>query len=347
MTGWWIAGDIGGTKTQLGLFDPAAGRFVATARFENDVYSSVHEPISRFIQQHAATGRVLQAVLAAAGPVQQDATGQRFAWLTNRRWRIDSSLLTGIPVWVTNDFSALAHACGAWLTHPGQAPLQDLCLQLGKQYPISRDQTWAVVGAGTGLGQAFLVPAADGWSVQPSEGGHAAWSPTGKDNQALWTWFCETQGHAPSCEDLISGRGIATLHAFLTSTRAQGDLNAQARDIVARGMAEQDTTHTAALHWFLRLYAGFAVQTLQACHPTGGVFIGGGLAPRMLPWMESIFVQEVERQWKMRRNQSIPPLFVVVDELATLWGAVLEFTHSGEGMQGSSNISSAFSPKVV
>lgn len=343
----WLAADIGGTKTQLGLFDPTAQRFTATARFENDAYSSVHEPIAQFIQRYAAIDHISRAVLAAAGPVQQDAAGQRFVWLTNRWWRIDGSVLPGIPVWTTNDFSALAYACGAWMARPGQTPLQDLCLQLGKQPPVPKGQTWAVVGAGTGLGQAFLLPSGDGWSVCPSEGGHAAWSPIEKDDRALWGWFCETQGHAPSCEDLISGRGIATLHAFLTGTKAQGDLNAQAREIVARGVAERDTTCAAALRWFLRLYAGFVVQTLQAYHPAGGVFIGGGLAPRMLPWMESIFAQEVARQWQAHGKSTPPPLFVVVDALATLWGAVLECAHFSDGAKRATNISSAFSPKVV
>jgi glucokinase len=218
-----LAGDVGGTKTSLSLVkaeDPEHSLY--SRRYASQNYSSLTPLVQEFLAQaRQELGRDPQpaaACFAVAGPVVEEKSGGQRAKITNLSWSLHSSQLTaelGIPrLALINDFSAVGY---------GVLALRDAeleTLQAGERQPRA---PIGVIGAGTGLGQAYLTWGEGGYQVYPSEGGHVDFPPRTPLEWELLQYLQQRYGRV-STERVVSGQGIVAIYQFLRdSRRAQGE----------------------------------------------------------------------------------------------------------------------------
>ncbi|MBK5961475.1 hypothetical protein CCR97_25190 [Rhodoplanes elegans] len=263
-----LIADIGGTNTRLAVTGPE-GLPEHVHSFANDRVESLDTAIADYL---AASGLAPQAaVLAVAGPVQ----GRRIA-LTNRDWVLDLDRIEarfGFR-WACaiNDFEAFAWALPLF----GPADLRPL----GSALP-GRDGPLAVLGPGTGLGVAALVPEEDGgFTAVASEAGHMSFGPAAADEWPVFRRIADTV-EAVSAETVISGAGLARLHAALHPDAPAHDgamIDAAGIDAAAeRG----DPAARATVALFVRLLGRFAGDIALAFKSTGGLYVGGGVARKL------------------------------------------------------------------
>jgi glucokinase len=275
----FIAVDVGATKTLFALAGPA-GRGVRLhdeRRYEDDAFASFEAMAARYVEE-AGVRAVRGVCIGAAGPV---AAGR--VRLTNRDWTLDADALAARFGWpcvvIVNDFAAAASGVAA--LGPGDLAT----LQSGEP---GAEGARVVLGAGSGLGVAYAWPAAPGWRVVAGEGGHAGFAPETERQERLAAWWRSRLGHV-SAESLVSGPGIERLYAF---ERAQSAAPASALDAaLARGEGSAaitaaadagDPLAAAALDLFVECYGQIAGDHALAVMATGGVYVAGGIAPKLL-----------------------------------------------------------------
>jgi glucokinase len=275
-----IAGDIGGTKTLLQLLEVEPGRreTLREARFESRRYKLFDDLLRELVG--TAGDEIDVACFAVAGPVID-----MRAEVTNLAWVMEAAALErafGIAkVVLLNDFYAVAAAIPV---------LRDddlVVLNQGR-----RDIEWpvAILGAGTGLGEAFVVEdRADGWRVIPSEGGHSDFAPRNEIQRELHAELESRFGHV-SYERVLSGAGLVNIFDFL---RSRQPLDTQQialddrRDLAASIAAlahEGYALAKEAAGLFIDIYGAEAGNLALKVLPRGGVYIAGGIACKNLDW---------------------------------------------------------------
>jgi len=296
-----LAGDIGGTKTVLAICDfvaprpgtippgPPGGtpgpRRIAIVREE--VYPCDHYPsLEAILDEFLPPGTphdVAAACFGVAGPVIAGT-----AKITNLPWTIDAAVLAArlrVPVALLNDLQATA--LGALVLPPSAFAL------LQPDAAASPGDTIAVIAPGTGLGEALLVADSVGrYRALPSEGGHADFAPGTDDEIALLRFLRDRHGPHVSYERVLSGDGIGALYdfvrtttgaaepAWLTDELAAGDRNAA---ISHTALAGRDPTCVRALDMFVEILGAEAGNLALRGVATGGVVVGGGIPPKILP----------------------------------------------------------------
>ena len=272
-----LAGDIGGTKTLLGLFDAAGARpeQVAISEFETIASADPLAMIAEFTAGAGATHSIRAACFGVAGPVA-GSVGQ----LTNVPWRFDADEIArvcGIPrVAILNDLVAMAHA----VPHLGAADLHTL--QRGAPDPHGNI---AVIAAGTGLGQALLHNVEGRYIPSPGEGGHADFAPRTEREVAVLRDLTSRFGRA-SVEHVLSGRGLENIHRVTHQERClatDGPGPPDAPAISAAALSRTCPGCVEALEIFVEVYGAEAGNHALRSLATGGVFVGGGIAPKILP----------------------------------------------------------------
>jgi glucokinase len=271
-TGYVLLGDIGGTHSRFAVAAPG-GPPERMAFFSNDDFTGLEAAIAGYLERIDV--RPQTAVLAVAGPVEGDEIA-----LTNRAWRFrlhDLAERFGFAhVQALNDFEALAWAL------PQLKPA-DLRRLGGGRVHGAPDSAKVVLGPGTGLGVAALVPAGDAWQSVASEGGHVSFGPEAADEYPVFARLRQ-RGHV-SAESILSGPGLARLHAAMhpqTAALASESVVAQAQ------LADRAALATTRL--FVRLLGRFAGDVALTFKATGGVFISGGVAQALGPLFdEAIF----------------------------------------------------------
>lgn len=283
--GTLLIGDVGGTKTDLALFPRASGSSVPLVRgqFRSADYPGLVGMVHAFLAQTPGL-RPEAACFDVAGPV----VGGR-AHLTNLPWSIDEETLRrdlGLSsVWVVNDLVAIAHA----------VPLlaaEDLHI-LNPGSPVLGGAI-AVLAPGTGLGEAFLVWDGVRYRDFPSEGGHADFAPPAPEYVGLLQYLQERLGHV-SYELVCSGLGIPYLYDYFRDSGLAADTPefcarlAGALDrtplIIDAALARNGSSEicAAVLDAFVTILGAEAGNLALKVLATGGVFVGGGIPPRMLP----------------------------------------------------------------
>ncbi len=297
-----LAGDIGGTKTTLALY--ATGNLaqpVCEQTFQNRQASGLAQLITTFLRQEKELPAV--GCFGVAGPVRDGRVK-----MTNLDWRIDELEIAracGLErVILINDL--VATAVGAVLL-----PRHEL-------FPINQGQprdegTIGVLAPGTGLGEAFVLRQDSRSIPVASEGGHASFAPRSKEQLELLAFLLQREQHV-SVEKVCSGLGIPNIYSFLT-TRMQPPEGLQQKVAVAddptpilvqaalKALENGDLNHICVktLHLFVDILAAEATNLTLKVMATGGVFIGGGLPPRILPFFKperfmSIFARGVYRE---------------------------------------------------
>ncbi|MCF8200086.1 MAG: glucokinase [Sulfuritalea sp.] len=306
-----LVGDIGGTKTLLGVAQKST--LVVNRRYANADFSDFDSLLAAFLAEaRIDPSHVAGGCLAVAGPIADD---RRRARLTNRPWTIDSEALSqrfGLPLLrIENDFAAAA--LGA-VTAPAS---QRLTLQHGE--PLA-DAPCLVIGAGTGLGMAIVLPDNGHWRVIASEGGHAAFAPADEQQMALWAFLHQRHGRV-SWERVVSGPGLTAIHEFLSGTVLSP------QEITRRALSAPQSAERQALNLFLDAYGAIAGDMALACLARGGVFLAGGIIATLLPALPaSGLLAAFNAKAEHAGIAASLPVHIATDPLLGLHGA-LQFTH--------------------
>jgi glucokinase len=299
-----LAGDVGGTKTLLLLAEPSATgmRPLAERRFENREHPDFSSLLRQFLDQ--APRRPDAACFAIAGPV----AGNR-ADMTNLSWLIDGAALSreqGFPVRLVNDFEAVGYGIDAL----GPGDLETL--QEGEAQPRG---VRAVLGAGTGLGEGFMVWQGAGYKVFPSEGSHADFAPADEKQDALLHCLRRKYGHV-SWERVVSGPGLADIYRCLGGGGAEP---ARIADAAQKG---SDARAAEALALFVAAYGAEAGNLALKLLPRGGIYVAGGIAPQILSTLkDGGFLDAFRAKGRFAGLLATLPVHVVKNPKVGLLGA--------------------------
>lgn len=324
-----LAADVGGTRTKLALarYDVGEGiRIVERAVYPSGEFSAFERILDAFLNQPAVSphaAEVRAACFAVAGPVKDGA-----ARLTNLTWDVSEGSLErhlGIaPVSVINDFAAT----GLGIDLLPESDL--LTLQTGA--PVTQAER-IVIGAGTGLGVAWLSWSEGGYRVHPSEGGHADFAPIDDTQHALWRYLRRQHNHV-SAERVVSGPGLERIFAFLqesgAGTPSPGLLEAMAQGDDAGAISQfalerRDALAERALDMFAAAYGAFAGSMALTVLARGGVYLAGGVAPKIAAKLQDgTFMRAFAAKGRFRPLLETLPVCVVMNESTGLLGAVAQ-----------------------
>jgi glucokinase len=310
-----LAGDIGGTKTNMGLFDVQQGRLTKTIdkRYSSRDHAGLEEIVSDFVRTTGA--KVDAASFGIAGPVvnYRVHTG-------NLPWTIEGaamSKLLGLErVRLMNDLEAAAH--GIAVMQPSDLEV----LYAGVDTPQAHR---AVIAAGTGLGEAILFWDGSKHLPMATEAGHADFAPHTEQHAELWR-FVKSHGEFASAELILSGRGFKTVHEFLNpSVRHPGfdDPGVDvAPEITHQGLSGECPVCVATLDLWTEIYGSEAGNLAVRTLARGGVYVTGGIAVKVLPKLkDGRFVRAAQDKEKMHDFLAQVPIHVVLDEECPLKGA--------------------------
>jgi glucokinase len=319
-----LAGDIGGTKTLLALFD-AGGARVTEQRFSSSGYANLETMAREFLDANPSV-KPLRACFGVAGPVEPTDAGGR-SRITNLPWVVDAaSLSTALGLRrarVINDFVAVAASI------PGLHAEDLRTINEGVDDPLGH---CAVLGAGTGLGEAILVRTGDHQEVVASEGGHTDFAARDEREVALWSFLRRRFGHV-SYERVLSGHGLYACFEALTELRDRPVPAAVADRIAAEdpasvvsqlALAGDDPIAVEALDLFVSIYGAEAGNLALKVLATGGVYLAGGIAGRILPVLTSgAFLTSFCNKGRFTPFMERVPVHVIVNSEAGLLGAGL------------------------
>lgn len=300
-----LVGDIGATKTDLAIYaNHRASEPLVEARFFNQNYSSIAEILETFLSQSHAVGP-LNVGLAVAGNLHGGAVK-----MTNIPWTIEAAALKAQFSWtqveILNDLEALAY--GVLTLKKGDFET----LQVGV---AQSDANQAVIAAGTGLGEAGLFWDGEKYHPIVGEGGLCNFSPTGLDDIIFLQHLLEQKPYVV-VEDFISGRGLERLYSYLHG----GEKKAQA--ITSEALEGKAPALEAAFS-FLSLYGAQAGNLALRYLARGGVFIGGGIAQKMLPLMHNeAFIQGFSNHRGLSDILKDIPVHVITQPRACLQGVL-------------------------
>jgi glucokinase len=251
------------------------------------------------------------ASLAIAGPVSGE-----ILHLTNHSWSFTRDELRGATgaehLCLVNDFEALALS----LPHLTGRDLH----QIGGAEPVDRAAK-AVLGPGTGLGVAGLVASASGWVSLPSEGGHMTFAVESKEELALLNGVAENMGHL-SVERLISGPGLVRIYQLLGDMRGSAARPCSAAEIVEHALSRADPLAADALGYFAIWLGRFAGDVALVLGARGGVYLGGGIAPKILDALTSgAFRSAFQAKGRLSSFLAPIPVYVIIATDAGLRGA--------------------------
>ena len=315
-----LAGDVGGTKTALALFETGAGalRLVRDETLPSRGFGTLEVAIERFLG--AGPRPSIEAVcLGVAGPVVE---GRCVA--TNLPWVIDErTLAAAIPaatVRLLNDLEVAAHGVLALPASEVQT------LQAGTR----RRGHMVLIAAGTGLGEALIVQDGERRIVIASEGGHADFAPRDDVEEDLLRFLRKEFGRV-SFERILSGPGLFNVYRFLRDTGWAPESAAVAERmragdpgavITEMALAGRDPMCVKALDIFVSVYGAEAGNLALKAMAVGGVLVGGGIAPRILPRLTTGgFVAAFRDKGRLATLMDAMPIHVALNPRAPLLGA--------------------------
>jgi glucokinase len=311
-----LAGDIGGTKSNLGLFDFTNGKLtkVVDARYVSHQYASLGEIIQDFLAKHPA--KITGASFGVAGPVVNNAIHNP----ANLAWGVDGNALAkqlGLArLRILNDLEATGY--GTLTLEPNELE------ELYKGTP-GAEANRAVIAAGTGLGEAILFWDGQRYLVMATEGGHADFAPH-TDQQIELLKFIRTKHPLVSIELILSGRGFPTIHQFLDPSVKHEGFDDPAHDpaplITQQGLSGECPVCVKTLELWTEIYGSEAGNLAVRSVARGGVYVAGGIAVKILPKLKAgSFVVAFREKEKMGDFLTQVPINVILNEECPLQGA--------------------------
>jgi glucokinase len=321
-----LAGDIGGTKSNLALFDQRDGAFQIRfhEHYPTHEFHRFEEIIDAFLgaarQASAlpAQEKVAAAGFGVAGPI----VGRRVQ-MTNVGWAVDADSLQkqlGTPhVALLNDLEATGYSL-AWLK-----PDQFVTLNAGTPAPGASQ---ALLAAGTGLGEAILRWDGKRYVVAPSEGGHCDFAPRNEKEIGLLRHMKKANGPV-SFELILSGRGFRVIHEFLNPGVQHASFEQPGADaapeITERALDRSCPVCVETLDLWTSIYGAEAGNLALKALSRAGVFVAGGIAPKILPKMQDgTFLTAFREKEKFEEMLSQVPVRIVLNEEAPMLGAAAE-----------------------
>ena len=312
-----LAGDIGGTHSRLALFDGDRHEPLALAIYPSREHAGLAEIVAAFLAEHPAD--LDCACFDVAGPVHNGRVKT-----TNLPWVVDARQvadIVGLPsVELVNDLAATAY---------GIAELTTADLETLHRGDPSIGGNLAVIAAGTGLGEAGLIWSGERYHAVATEGSHSDFGPRSALQVELYTSLA-IESHV-SYEDVCSGIGLVTVYRFLrirsrieepawlADAIRDGDAAAA---ISSAGLTGRDPVCGEALDLMVSIYGAEAGNVALRLLATGGIYIGGGIAPRILPKLrQHTFLDSLASKGRFRTMLEQIPVHVILNEHASLFGA--------------------------
>ena len=316
-----LAADIGGTKVNLGLFEPGNGRLklLQEGTRPSRGFPRLQDLIKDFL---ASVGqpKIERACFGIAGPVRNGVVQ-----LTNLPWKVEAGELAEELKLGTcsliNDLEANGH---------GLAELPPTDLHSLNTGDANAGGNGAIISAGTGLGEAGLY-----WNGKThwpfaSEGGHADFAPLTKMDAELFAYLTDRFGHV-SWEKVLSGKGLCNIYEFLRDTKRGEEPSSLAEEMVKTdpavvitqaGLNGSSSRCVQALDLFVTYYGSEAGNLALKMMSTGGVYIGGGIAPKMLKSLENgKFMAAFSSKGRMKSLLEAMPVRVILNPKTALLGA--------------------------
>ena len=308
-----LAGDLGGTKTLLAFY-PLKGpaRPQKLKQYPTRQFRSPTALIKTYLAETGA--RPKRVSLAVAGPVLRGRVD-----MVNVGWRFSASALARAlavdEVFLLNDLEALAYA----VPHLDKKYLYPL--KPGRRDPQGNV---AVLAAGTGLGRSFLIKRHLSSPVPvATEGGHVDFAPWDELTWELYQFLARRFGHV-SVERVVSGPGLENIYEFLCQREGVTPRFSSAKEIGPAGLSGEDPLARKALEIFIYAYGKEAGNWALSCLATGGVMLGGGIAPKLLPLIaEKPFQEGFLAKGRFRDFLARIPVFLIKHPYPVLYGAAL------------------------
>jgi glucokinase len=314
-----LLADIGGTNARFAL-QTGAERFECIEVLACGGYPTLSEAMRAYLGQAAARGFAVKdirhAAIAIANPVEDDTVS-----MTNHHWSFSISRLRAehelTTLLVVNDFAALAMALP--YLQPGQRERIGGGVELTGR-PIG------LVGPGTGLGVSGVIPAAGRWIALAGEGGHASFAPANRAEAAILDVLWRDFGHV-SAERLLSGMGMELIH------RAMSGQSLSAPEITRRALDASCADSLRTVECFCAVLGSVAGNVALTMGATGGMYIGGGIVPRLGPlFVQSAFRRRFEDKGRLSAYLARIPTYLITEKYPALPGvaAMLSAHIAGE-----------------
>ena len=314
-----LAGDVGGTKVNLALFDFTDGkvRHVRDQQFPSRQYSGLEEIVKEFIVNEKVTA----ACFGVPGPVREGRLR-----LTNLPWTLDSrelSLHLGIDyIFLINDLQANGYGIAELDSDQIYTLSEGDARQVGNR---------ALISAGTGLGEAFLVWDGRDYVPYPSEGGHSDFAPRNEEEIDLLRFLRLKYDGRISFERVVSGQGLTNIYEFLRDVRgleepawlaermAKEDPNAVITELAMKAKSE---ICDRSLDMFVSAYGAEAGNLALKILSVGGLYVGGGIAPRILEKLkDGTFMKAFTDKGRLSQLLVNTPVRVILESRTALIGA--------------------------
>jgi len=315
----FLAGDIGGTKTLLAFFTLEKGSYetIKKKTFRSKDYGSLEEILDEFLQE--SSEKIKGACFGIAGPVVGGITKTpNLPWTVSEE-NLQNTLKTN-KVFLINDLLANAY---------GIKTLSEkdfFVLNSGVEAPKGNQ---ALVSAGTGLGQAGLIFSGNQRLPFASEGGHSSFAPKAEEEIALLRFLQKKyQGHV-SIERVLSGMGLENIYQYLVEVENMPSINTESVPvknlpalISQHAIQEGNKTCEKALDMFVSLYGAEAGDVALKFLATGGVFLGGGIAPKIMSFLKKpMFLASFCDKGRLRPLLEKVPVKIIANEETALRGA--------------------------
>jgi len=323
---FYLAGDIGGTKTHLAIVEENVGKIetIEERIFPSRHYSNFYLIIKKFLKNNGL--KIVKACFGIAGPIRDGKSRTtNLPWLIERETLKQELNITNVEL--INDLEANVY---------GLNMLKDEEL-----YPINKGDpdvkgTLAMISIGTGLGEAGVFCDKKGYTPFPSEGGHADFAPADDLQYELFKFLKKKFGHV-SCERILSGPGLYDLYLFMVETDKEKEdpetLKAiqtahSPQLILEKGASGESRACKRTLDVFISIYGSEVGNLVLKILALRGVFLGGGLAPKILDRIkEEDFFSAFTNKGRFSKLLRSVPIWVVLNENAALLGAMYYAQH--------------------
>ena len=314
-----LAGDIGGTKTELGIFDSLASEPVFERRYLNREQNSLPDMAENFLRE--GNFEISDACFAVAGPVR---SGR--CVMPNLPWVVDGLELKQVlglgRVELINDLEATAY---------GIATLPPEQFAVINEGISDINGNAALIAAGTGLGEAIMFRLKDGYHISATEGGHTDFAAQNKVEEGLFNFLAKKYGHV-SYERVVSGPGLADIYDYFLSISDKSEpkelleyiksANDKSAAITELALLGKSKVCSDSLELFIGVYGAEAGNLALKTLATGGVYIGGGIAPKIHDKLkEGKFFKAFCAKGRFSELVSDIPVKVILNERTALRGA--------------------------
>jgi glucokinase len=315
-----LAGDIGGTKTNLGIYSRGARRPLLKIfkTYPSSQYGDIESIVAQFLTEYPIM--IHYACFGVAGPVRHGR-----CHVTNLPWKVKTERIKTRFRFkhfeLINDLTATAYAIPLLKKNELHA------LQKGRAH---KDGHRALIAPGTGLGESLVIFEKGKYISVPSEGGHVDFAPGNEKEIGLWRYLKKKYGHV-SLERILTGQGLSDIHSFLLDSDPDGkDLGLLKRmkaDDPAKIISEEaikgeTKSCKTALDIFVSILGAATGNLALTGMSTGGVYLGGGIPPKILPKLnDKIFLSSFADKGRFKGLLEKMPIYVILNDKAALLGA--------------------------